>query len=54
MKELNTEKVRLEKEVEMRVVELVNTKLGIMQDAIEKSIVKLDEDKKDTEARRTK
>ncbi len=52
MKELDAEEIRLEKEIEARVSELVKTKLDVVKSTVEKSIVKLDEDKKDIEAKR--
>jgi len=52
LKELDAEEIRLEKEIEARVSELVKTKLGVVKSTVEKSIVKLDEDKKDIEAKR--
>ena len=52
LKELDAEEIRLEKKIEARISELVKTKSDIVKDTIEKSIVKLDEDKKDIEAKR--
>jgi len=52
LKELDAEEIRLEKEIEARVSELVKTKLDVVKSTIEQSIVKLDEDKKDIEAKR--
>ena len=52
LKELDQEEIRLEKEIEARVSELVKTKLGVVKDTIEKSIVKLNEASKDLEAKR--
>ena len=52
LKELDTEEIRLEKEIEARISELVKTKLRDVKDTIEKSIVKLNEAEKDLEAKR--
>jgi len=51
LKELDAEEIRLEKEIEARVSELVKTKLDVVKSTIEQSIVKLDRDKKDIEAK---
>ncbi len=51
LKELDQEEIRLEKEIEARVSELVKTKLDAVKSTVEKSIVKLDQEKKDIEAK---
>jgi len=51
LRELDQEEIRLEKEIEARVSELVKTKLDAVKDTIEKSIVKLDQEKKEVEAK---
>ncbi len=52
IKELNSEKIKLEKEIEIRVAELVNTQSDIIKNSIEKSIVRLEEGKKDIEGKK--
>ena len=52
LEELDAEEIRLEKEIETRVSELVKTKLSVVKDTIEKSIVKLNEAEKDIETKR--
>ncbi len=52
LKELDSDKMNLDKEVDIRVSELVRAKSDIVKDTIEKSIIKLEEDKKEIEAKR--
>ena len=52
LKELDTEEIELDKDIEKRVSELVKTKVAVVKETIEKSIVKLNDDKKVLKAKR--